>query len=575
MMARTREHGADTVRDGRRSLRPARVLLRLAAALLAALAAAAPLAPALAQAPPQVIQGGNEQELRRQLERIEREQRRPEQQGPAVVAPSRRPDDVLKPGGPKFLLKKLEFDDSKFLSKEELEALAGQYAGRLVDFSELQKLIASINALYSQKNIPTGIATLPEQQVADGVVKIKLTEGRLEKMSVTGAVKTRIDYILQRVEQKVGEVLDVPKLSRAVTWFNRTNDTQIRALLQPGTSFGLTEVQMATTEAPTNALQFFWDNQGVKSTGRYQTGVYYRASGALGIDDRFTFYGTNAAGSRNGNISYNLPFNPWGGRVGVSYTQGEVRIVDGPSVGNNVFGQSNLGSLNVSQPVWVDENWLIAINGAQALGRTTTRILGNTLIVNDRTEKSTAGISVTQSGAYHSITIAPNYNYVKSHSEITEVSRYFELYSASASLLVRLPAGFSISANGSGQYSPHEKLLPGDQLFQIGGPTTIRGYPTNAVSGDSGYYVNYELHNNLDGIAKGIDVYAFVDMGEVFSTFPARTALYSAGGGISWTPHPSLTLEGSFGIPWKAVVPDQSKYQIYFRGVFRPLPLVL
>ena len=35
-------------------------------------------------------------------------------------------------------------------------------------------------------------------------------------------------------------------------------------------------------------------------------------------------------------------------------------------------------------------------------------------------------------------------------------------------------------------------------------------------------------------------------------------------------------LEGSVGVPWKQVVADQIPgYQIYFRGVFRPLLLVL
>jgi len=42
------------------------------------------------------------------------------------------------------------------------------------------------------------------------------------------------------VKAPEGEVLDVPKLNRDVIWFNRTNDVQIKALLQPGTNFGLT-----------------------------------------------------------------------------------------------------------------------------------------------------------------------------------------------------------------------------------------------------------------------------------------------------------------------------------------------
>jgi hemolysin activation/secretion protein len=552
---------------------PTGALGRSVALLVSGLVALGGLSwPAVAQVGPGAIPGGAESETRRQLEQLERQQPRPQQQGPAVIGPTRPSQDILRPGGPKFRLDRLVFTDSRFLTKAELEALAAGITGRMVDFSDLQKVIAAINALYAQKNIPTGIATLPPQEVKNGVVTVKLTEGRLDRMSVTGATRTHTGYILPRVEQKQGEVLDVPKLARDVTWFNRTNDAQIRALLQPGTSFGLTDVQIAATEAPLNTLQFFWDNQGVKSTGRYQGGTYYRASGPLGIDDRFTFYGTTAAGNLNGNASYNLPFNPWGGRIGASYTESAIKVLEGPSAPLDVHGRSQLGAINLSQPVWVDEFWLISLNGAQSRGRSQTR-LAETPITDDRSDKSTAGISISHYGNDHSITVAPAFNYVKSHSDITDLNRYFDLYSATVSLLVRLPANFSVSVNGGGQYT-NERLLPGDQLFQIGGPTTVRGYPTNAVAGDSGYYISYELHNNLSEFVKGLDVYGFVDMGEVFSTFPARTSLYSAGGGVSYTPRPWITIEGSGGAPWKAVVPEQPKYQVYFRGVFRPLLLV-
>jgi hemolysin activation/secretion protein len=533
--------------------------------------------PALAQVtpPPQTIPGGNTIENQRQLERIERQQQRPAQEGPSVVAPARPRDNILKPGGPRFLLKRLVFDESKFLTSEELDPIAAEYTGRQIDFSDLQKLIAAINALYARKNIPTGIATLPEQDVKDGTVKIKLTEGKLEKMTVTGAIRTRADYILQRLDHMAGVVLDVPRLAREVAWFNRTNDVQIRALLQPGTSFGLTDLQIATTEPPANTWQLFWDNQGVKNTGRYQLGTYYRAQGPIGIDDRFTFYGVKSPGNLNGNLAYNLPFNPWGGRVGVSLTQGQIKVIDGPSKDLDIHGRSKQAALNLTQPLIAMEDWLILGVGSYSVGRNQTDFasLGQT-VTDDRTNKSTAGFSVTHSSADHSITIAPAYNYVESRSAVTSTSRYFDLWSGTGSLLVRLPGNFSISGTGSAQYT-REKLLPGDQLFQIGGPTTVRGYPTNAVAGDNGYYVNLELHNSLNGLVKGLDLYVFYDMGEVFSTFPPRTALYSGGAGASYTPHPSITFEASFGHAFKAVVPEQPHHQVYFRTVFRPLLLVM
>lgn len=523
--------------------------------------------------PPQINPGANEIESRRQLEQLERQQQRPQQQGPAVVGPARPQSDLLKPGGPKFPLKKLEFDSSKFLTAEELDKIGSGYVGRKVDFSELQKLLATINELYTSKGIPTGIATLPPQQVSNGTVKIKLTEGRLEKLTVTGNVQTFPGYILKRVEQPSGEVLDVPKLSRDVTWFNRTNDAQVRALLQPGTSFGLTDVQLAVTEVPVNTLQLFSDNQGVRTTGRYQGGVYYRRSGALGFDDRFTFYGTVADGSINGNVSYNIPINDWGGRLGVSYTQGGIRIVQGPFVDLGVKGQSAMSSVNFSQPLLATDSWLVLANLAGTAGVTRTTLFPDFTQTDDHTHKATAGFSVTQSGTDYSITVAPAYNYVESQSIVLGTTRIFDVYNGTFSALVRLPANFSFSALGSAQYTPERSQLPGDQLFQIGGPTTVRGYPTNSVAGNSGYYANFELHNNLSQYITGLDLFAFIDRGEVFSTFPAHTELTSAGAGLSWTPHAAFTLESSIGFPWGNVVPGQPCYQAYFRGIIRPLLL--
>ena len=529
---------------------------------------------AMAQVPPATtVPGGVEQEQQRQQRRLEQQTQTPKQQGPAVIGPGRGPTELLKPGGPKFRLRGVRFDGtSKFLSREELDAVVAPYVGHDVDFSDLQKVVAAISALYSEKGVVTGIATLPPQSVAGGVVHIKLTEGRLGKFSMTGRQHTAEGYIADRVEPpKPGEVLDVPKLSRDVTWFNRTNDVQLRALLQPGTTFGLTDVQLAVTEAPADILQVFYDNQGVQSTGRYEGGVYYRHSGALGFDDRFTFYGTRADGNLNGNVSYNIPINTWGGRLGASYTQGRIKIIQGSFQALDITGQSRAAGVNFSQPLFVTDAWLLQANLADTYSISQSD-LSQVRITDDRSNKQTIGVSVTNSGADYSLTLSPAVNFVQYHSEVTDIGRPLTIYSGTWNALWRFPANFSIAALGSAQYTT-ATLLPGDQLFQIGGPTTVRGFPTNTAAGDSGFYANFELHNNLSNLIAGLDFYGFIDQGEVTSTFPARTVLRSGGAGLSFTPWSPLTIEASAGMPWQQVVPDQPKYQAYFRVIFRPLLL--
>lgn len=533
----------------------------------------APLSSAFAQVLPGTIPGGVEQEQQRQRRQFEEQSAPSRQQGPAVIGPSRGTSELLKPGGPKFRLRGIKFEgESKFLSKDELQGATAPYVGRNVDFSDLQKILAAINTLYTEKGVVTGIATLPPQEASGGIVRIKLTEGRLGKFSVTGRQQTSENFITQRAPPpKPGDVIDVPKMSRDVTWFNRTNDVQLRALLQPGTTFGMTDVQLAVTEVPVDTLQLFTDNQGVQSTGRYQGGLYYRRSGTLGIDDRFTFYGTRSDGNINGNVSYNLPVNVWGGRLGVSYTQGAIKIIQGPFKTLDVTGQSKLGSVNFSQPVFVNDSWLVQANLAGTYGISQSD-MSAVRITDDHSTKETTGFSVTNSGADHSISIAPAVNFVQSHSMVTGIERPLTISAATWNLLWRLPANFSIAVLGSGQYT-QQRLLPGDQLFQIGGPTTVRGYPTNSVAGDSGYYSNFELHYNLSKLIQGMDIYGFIDRGEVYSTFPSHTALTSAGAGLSWKPCPPLMIEASAGMPWEKIVPQLAKYQAYFRVIFQPLLL--
>ena len=99
----------------------------------------------------------------------------------------------------------------------------------------------------------------------------------------------------------------------------------------------------------------------------------------------------------------------------------------------------------------------------------------------------------------------------------------------------------------------------------------MRGYPTNAVAGDSGYYVNAELHYNWSAILKGLDTYVFTDWGAVYSTFPGIVELASIGAGFSWTMAPSLTFEGSYATPLKLAISTQRHYEYYGRFIFRPL----
>jgi hemolysin activation/secretion protein len=543
--------------------------MRIWGAALGVGLAASCIASARAQIPsinPGVIQN----DVDRQRRQLEQQSAPPKLNGPAVIGGEREKSQLLKPGGPKFRLRKVEFDGSKFITPAELDEIAKKYVGKSVDIASLLQLVADINAIYTERGIVTGIATLPEQDAKGGIVRVKLTEGRLQKTTIEGNKQTRTEYILQRVKEPEGEVLDVPKLNRDVIWFNRTNDVQIKALLQPGTSFGLTDLQFAVIEPPVDTLQLFTDNQGAENTGRWEGGAFYKRHGLFGVDDRLTFYGVRSDGNLNGNVAYSIPVNPWGGRAGVSYTEGKIKIIQGPFVALDVTGRSSQAAVNFSQPVWVTQNWLVLLNAAETEGKTVSRF-ATVAVTQDHYDKATAGLSVTNSGNTYSITVSPAVNYIAWQDHVLGNNRAFNTYTGSLiATSAAGPANFSTNVLASWQYT-QEKLLPGDQIFSIGGPTTVRGYPSNSASGDSGYYFNAELHYNWSQWLRGFDTYIFTDWGAVYSTFPGITELGSVGVGFSWTYASFMTFEANYATPLKMAVSTQNHYEAYGRVIFRPL----
>jgi hemolysin activation/secretion protein len=171
------------------------------------------------------------------------------------------------------------------------------------------------------------------------------------------------------------------------------------------------------------------------------------------------------------------------------------------------------------------------------------------------------------------VAFSPGYNSINWHDKILGGERSFNTVTGSLNGTVRLPEQFYVVALASYQYT-WEKLIPGDQLFSVGGPTTVRGFPTNTASGDSGYYFNAEFHRDMSDVIQGLDFFAFLDGGAAFSTSPSVIQLDSSGLGASWTPFPALTIEASVGVPWHKVVPTQERYEVYGRISFRPLALL-
>jgi len=532
---------------------------------LAALLATLTQSPAIAATASNDASSALQQHLD-QLQQLDQQSQQPKQQGDVVVTSPSTRAGLPKPGGPKVLLKTVTFaPPSAFLSQAELDAITAQYIGKKLDFAGISSLVRDVNDLYAKKGIVTASAILPPQKLADGNLKVQLVEGKLGAVKVVGPHVTSDKYIFDRVHLDTKGVVDVPKAARDITFFNKTNQAQLRLLLQPGAAFGLTDLSLGITEPKQDSLQFFVDNEGVPSTGQLEYGAFYRKYGMMGVDDNLTLYATDSAGSLAGTISYDVPVTTAGTRVAASYTRSGITVVDGPTKALDITGTSQAASVTLSQPLIATTDWTVLASLSGVYG-TSASDSGATPLVDSETIKAAGGVSITYTGDGRTVSFNPQLIYAKANDLLGGTSAAILLAAGSASAAIKFSKEFSLNATGAFQAS-NTQLLPGDLLFQIGGPSTVRGYQADAVAGDSGYFAELELHRELSEVLDGLDGFVFTDVGSVYSTFPAVTTLASVGAGVSWNINNQATAELSVGFPIINAIADQPTATAYARVV--------
>ncbi|MBI1415968.1 MAG: BamA/TamA family outer membrane protein [Limimaricola sp.] len=485
--------------------------------------------------------------------------------GPVVISPERARGDRVPPGGPTVLLKAVDITPpSAFISQAELDAITAKYIGHNVDFSQIQQLVQDINDLYEKKGVVTASAVLPPQTLNAGVLKINLVEGRLGSVAVSGGDKVPDNFVLDRIHlTTAGNVVDVPTAARDIARFNAVYDVQLRMSLQPGEQFGTTDIAFQLTEPRTNQLSFFFDNMGIPSTGQGEGGVYYHRYGLWTTDDNLIAYATLAAGSAAGTLSYDTPITPVGTRLALSYSRSVVRTISGPTASLDIRGRSQSVSATLSQPLYFDKGWTIIGSGALSYG-TSNSTSGATPLVDAETTRTSLGLSISHTGAKFSFNVAPQIVRAFTKDNLEPSSRNITLFTGSFNGSYRLNDAITLTGAGAWQYTD-AKLIPGDLLFQVGGSGTVRGYPSGAQAGDSGFFGQFEAHKSLDNVRQGLDVFGFVDLGAVYSTFPSKVFFVSAGAGISYQLPNNAKLELGIGVPLKQSVDNQKGAEIYAR----------
>lgn len=463
----------------------------------------------------------------------------------------------------KFVLNDIKIDGSEVLTKEEISGITSPYIGQEVTLQNLYDIVNALNDLYQQKGYLTCRAYLPPQTIKNGVVEIKIIEGKTGNVHIAGNETTREDYIAGRIGLERGSISNINDLNDDLLLFNATNDVQLRITMHAGEEPGTTDYVIAAYEPQKNYINVYVDNAGSESSGEWREGLFWTDRSLTGRRDMLTMSGMRSDGTKSFSAMYSVPVGRSGTKLGLSYSTNSVHITDGELEDLDIKGHSNAYGVSLIQPLVVTENLRTEATLDYGYQNSQTDFLGIHW-VDDTVKSYTAGFSMTNYGA--SSLIYQKHNFRIGDSEnIANEEDNFTKYFFNGFWQKAYQGGQMLSARLDAQWSGDDYLTSAEQ-FYIGGMYSVRGYEESYLGGDSGYSASVEYSVPLDK-ARTTSAYCFFDYGAVYgdSAFDDHV-LAGTGIGIKSTIDRKIYTNLTLGVPLMRDINGEevSKTRIHF-----------
>lgn len=209
-------------------------------------------------------------------------------QAPAASAPAR-PETVVVPEAPRFNIDRFDVQGNSILSAPEVAAAVAPYTGKSKDFADVQRALEALQHRYQDLGYGTVQVTLPEQELENGVVVLKVIEPRLGKVTVEGNKffdETNIRNSLPALKE--GSTPNVVEIGRNSRLANESPAKRTAVLLRAGENESEVDATIRVQDEKFWRASVSLENTGSPTTGMWRLGVGYQHSNLFNRDHSVT-----------------------------------------------------------------------------------------------------------------------------------------------------------------------------------------------------------------------------------------------------------------------------------------------
>lgn len=460
---------------------------------------------------------------------------------------------------PRFEIRDYRVDGATLIPPEQIGSLLAAYRGPGRSFDDIDRALQALRSAYARLGYRGVVVRLPEQEIEGGMVRILVTEWRVEAVEVNGPAHFKPQTLREALPMLApGQPIDFDRLGRALDVINENPALKAAVEIRQGSRDDQRQVVIAGTDEDPLTRFVSLDDTGTAATGRHRLGVGLRHADIGGRADTLTLQFVVSAEKPSAasfwGAGYRLPL-PAHGLAAEAYL-GHSDVNSGTVAGLfDVAGKGSVAGLRLAAAL--DRLGAYRHQLSAAIDyrdfRNRVSVNGGASLVPDYTVHP---VSLAYSGELGASSFAltavqgfpggARSNTATLQQARTGADARYSLWRYSASHTEPLAGDWRARAGLSGQLTSGA-LVPGEQ-FGLGGAQSVRGFDERHVAGDSGARLGLEIHAPA-WQAERFDIrpLAFVDYGELRRNQVqpgelAREAIASVGVGIRLQLPRQLTL---------------------------------
>lgn len=482
---------------------------------------------------------------------------------------------VSAAAGDGFSIREYQVNGNQLIDSGQLRQLLVPFTGENRTLADVRNAQAAIENAYRAAGYGAVRALIPEQEVTDGVIRIRVVEARIRQVDIVGNQHFDAANVRAALPAlREGEAPNLRLISDNVQLANENPARATEVLLSSLGEEGALKASVLVRDSRPLRVSASLDNTGSESTGKQRLGVALQHANLFGRDHVGTVAYTTSPERQEDvdifSLGYRIPFYSLGDSLDLVYGRSDVDAATSQTVAGplDFSGQGSVFAVRYNHyfPRAGEYSSRLVLGWDRRHYRNACDIGGVSCGAADA-DVTVRPLSLSyigsQSGADGSldyyVTLVRNIpgGQDGDDADFDRVRAGAEADYAVARIgatLVRDLGGWGGRLAINGQYAP-EALVPGEQ-FGLAGASAVRGFEERAVATDSGVVANLELFTPparmpLTGDGPVVRGVVFVDAASGHNrdvqpgTLPRSVTLGSIGIGLrgEWRNNASLSLD--------------------------------